>query len=412
MKFILTSILVVFFFCAYSQAKIVVLGSSTAVGYGALPYSPFDNDSGWVNRLRLSFNKNTMDGVDTTVVNLALGGQTTYHVMPTSFIPPANRPSPDPDRNVTKAISLNPDAIIINLPSNDMAVGFTKSEIMNNFRSLSQIITNAGINAFITTTQPRDFSPNFLMMEYQRDLKDSIQNNFGYFSINFWDDLVGTTPPNSIRTEVSYGDGIHINNLGHFLVYQRVAAKNLFVINAILPLTLKSFETKVIGKKTLLTWETLQEDANTIFQIERSLDAIDFKNIGSIQGINTSGSTYSYTDAAAPQGKSWYRLKMTGISGIKYSDTRLAYHSNARFGIDKVQITATSLIIHLQSEIEENIEVYLVSSSGTRIRTKKQTLVSPATQVFINVSHLPVGVYYLVISTGKEFITQPVFLTK
>ena len=411
MKLILTSIFVVFCFCAHSQAKIVVLGSSTAVGYGALPYTPFDNDSGWVNRLRLSFNKNATDGVDTTVVNLALGGYTTYHVMPTSFIPPAGRPTPDPDRNVTKAISLNPDVIIINLPSNDMAIGFTKSEIMNNFRSLSQIITNAGINAFITTTQPRNFSPNFLMMEYQRDLKDSIQNNFGYFSVNFWDDLVSLTPPNDIRPEVAYGDGIHINNLGHYLVYLRVAAKNLFVINAILPLTLKSFETKVIGKKTLLTWETLQEDGNTVFQIERSPDAINFKNLGSLQGVNTSGSSYTYTDAAAPKGNSWYRLKMTGVSGIKYSETRQAFHSNARFGIDKVQISTGSIIIHLQSEIEDNIEVYLVSSSGIQLRSKKQTLVSPATQVFLNVSQLPAGVYYLVISNGKELITHPVFLT-
>lgn len=293
-----------------------------------------------------------------------------------------------------------------------MALGFTKGEIMNNFRSLSQIITNAGINAFITTTQPRNFSPNLLMMEYQRDLKDSIQNNFGYFSVNFWDDLVSLSPPNDLRPEVAYGDGIHINNLGHYLVYQRVAAKNLFVINAILPLTLKSFDSKASGKKTLLTWETLQEDANTVFHVERSKDAIDFKNIGSIPGINTSGSAYSYTDVSAPKGNSWYRLKMTGLSGIKYSETRQVHHSDARFGIDKVQISSSLLTISLQSEIEENMEVYLVSSSGTQLRNKKQKLQSPATQVTLNISQLPPGVYYLVISAGNEFITQPMYLFK
>ena len=350
--------------------------------------------------------------MDTTVVNLAVGGFTTYYVMPTSYIPPANRPLPDPAKNVTMALSLNPDVIIINLPSNDMAVGFTKSEIMNNFRSLSQVITSAGVNAFITTTQPRDFSSNFLMMEYQRDLKDSIQNNFGYFSINFWDDLVGTTPPNSLRPEVSYGDGIHINNLGHSLVYQRVAAKNLFVLNTILPLTLKSFDAKILGKKTELNWETVQEDANTVFYVERSKDAIDFKHIGSIQGINTSGSTYQYTDEVSPKGTSWYRLKMTGQSGIKYSETRQVHHSNTRFGIDKMQISSTSLSIHLHSEMTGNMEVYLASSSGVRLQSKKQKLLSPATQVSLNISQLPPGAYYVVISTGKEFITQPVYLFK
>ena len=310
------------------------------------------------------------------------------------------------------ALSLNPDVIIINLPSNDMAIGMSKAEIMNNFRTLNQIITSAGVNAFITTTQPRDFAPNYLMMEYQRDLKDSIQNNFGYFSINFWDDLVGTTPPNSLRPEVAYGDGIHINNLGHFLVFQRVAAKNLFVINAILPITLSAFEARAVGKNTIINWETLQEDANTLFEIERSRDALEFQKIGIIQGQNTSGFSYSYIDAGAPKGKSWYRLKMTGISGSRYSEVRMAYHNKSRFGIEKVRVSLSALTIHLQSELNINMEVSLVSSSGLKVRSKYQTIVSPETQVVFNTGQLPAGSYFLVVTSGKELVSQQVILQK
>jgi hypothetical protein len=184
------------------------------------------------------------------------------------------------------------------------------------------------------------------------------------------------------------------------------------VINAILPLTLKSFDAKILGKKTELYWETEQEDANTVFYVERSKDAIDFKNIGTVQGTNTSGSTYHYTDESISKGTSWYRLKMTGQSGIKYSETRQVHHSTTRFGIDNVQLSSASLTIHLHSEIAGNMEVYLVSSSGVRLQAKKQKLLSPATQVSLNISQLPPGAYYLVISTGKEFITQPVYLFK
>jgi lysophospholipase L1-like esterase len=413
MKIIFSFLLAFLCFTVSAQVKIVVLGSSTAQGYGADPYFPFpDTDSGWVNRLRLSYNKNTNDGLDTTVVNLAVGGYTTYHVMPTNYTPPPNRPAPDPLHNVTYAISLDPDVIIINLPSNDLSLGFSKAEVMNNFRFLYQTITAAGINAFITTTQPRDFSPNYVLMEYQRDLKDSIQNNFGYFSINFWDDLVATSPPNSIRPEVAYGDGIHINNLGHFLVYERVAAKNLFIVNTILPLYLKSFNATVDGKKTRISWETSQEDPNTVFVLERGTNSTDFKTLTNISGVSTSGSSYNYIDADPAQGYSYYRLKIQGNSGIKYSETRQVHHSSSGFFIEKVRVTASSMTIDLQSEINGNLQVYLISSSGTRMEMKEQKLSAPATQIILNVGQLPAGVYYLVLSAGNESVSKPVFLMK
>src|SRR5438309_5222513 len=56
------------FFClllsaqALAQKKIVILGSSTAAGNGASTY-----DSSWARRLYFEFNKNTSDGVDTTI---------------------------------------------------------------------------------------------------------------------------------------------------------------------------------------------------------------------------------------------------------------------------------------------------------------------------------------------------------
>ena len=95
---------------------IVVIGSSTAAGAGANPSS-----MAWVNRYR-DFLDSINPGND--VINLALGGYNTYRLMPSNFVPPINRPVPDTARNITKAISLNPDAIIVNLPSNDAGAFF------------------------------------------------------------------------------------------------------------------------------------------------------------------------------------------------------------------------------------------------------------------------------------------------
>jgi lysophospholipase L1-like esterase len=99
--------------CLGSQDfKIVVLGSSTSAGSGASTI-----DSAWVNRYReylQSINPNN------EVVNFGVGGYNTYRIMRTGFIPPPGRPNPDIVRNITAAINESPDAIIVNMPSNDV----------------------------------------------------------------------------------------------------------------------------------------------------------------------------------------------------------------------------------------------------------------------------------------------------
>jgi lysophospholipase L1-like esterase len=139
-----------------AQKKIAVLGSSTAAGGGA------SQDSAWIARLQAHYRKNTSDGVDTTIENLAVFGFVTYQVMPNNFVTPVN-----PDRtlwpvnvekNVTKALSFQPDIIIINLPSNDVEIepNYNMKETMDNFRALYQHINAAGVRCYITTTQPRN----------------------------------------------------------------------------------------------------------------------------------------------------------------------------------------------------------------------------------------------------------------
>jgi lysophospholipase L1-like esterase len=202
----------------FGQKKIVVLGSSTASGTGSSP-----SDSSWVRRLYFEYNRNTTDLQDTVISNLGIGGFVTYNIMPTGFVPPAGRQAPSPAFNITQALALSPDIIIINMPSNDVAMNFTPEEIMNNFRTLFEVANNAGVKCYITTKQPRNFSADQRLL--QRRLVDSILNNFGNFAINVWDDLVSSDGTYSVKNEVNYGDGIHVNNLGHRLIFERVKAK-------------------------------------------------------------------------------------------------------------------------------------------------------------------------------------------
>src|SRR5829696_3483647 len=222
----LLALTVLLLLCAYNlsaQKKVVILGSSTAAGTGASSY-----DSSWAGKLQLSFRKNITAGdPDTIVINLAVGGYVTYYAMPIGYVPPAGRPAPDGEHNVTKALSFSPDIVLINFPTNDIGSGYSKNEFLNNLRFLSQQITSVGVKAYVATTQPRS-QFDFSMRQALRECVDSVNNSFGANAINFWDDLATNDGQFNLRPEVNSGDGVHANNLGHRLLFERIREKNIF----------------------------------------------------------------------------------------------------------------------------------------------------------------------------------------
>lgn len=202
--------------CLKGQAfHIVVLGSSTAAGAG-----PSTSDSTWVNRYR-----NYLQAINPSniVTNLAVGGTNTYQIMPDWFVPPVGRPNPNPTMNISQAITLGADAVIVNMPSNDAASGFTANEQMFNFHTIVNTADSFNIPVWICTTQPRNFGAT--QIQIQLDVRDSVFSAFGSMAIDFWTNLADTNNlPNPIYDS---GDGVHLNDAGHHILFDRVKDKNI-----------------------------------------------------------------------------------------------------------------------------------------------------------------------------------------
>jgi lysophospholipase L1-like esterase len=195
--------------------KIVVIGSSTAAGSGAS-----NIDSSWVGRYR-----NYMESLNPAneVINLARGGYHTYKLMPSNYVPPSTRPEPDTARNITQAISLEPDAIIINLPSNDVSLGYGVIEQLVNFDTIVSHALRANIPIWVCTTQPKNYS-NPDLVQQQIDLRDSIFARYRDYAIDFWSGMA--TPEGMIDPLYDF-DGTHVNDLGHALLFRKVIDKKL-----------------------------------------------------------------------------------------------------------------------------------------------------------------------------------------
>ena len=195
---------------------IVILGSSTAAGTG-----PSSADSTWVNRYRKSLQEINPNNL---VTNLAIGGTTTYHIMPDWFAPPPNRPASNPNNNVSQAIALGADAIIVNMPSNDASNFYGIDEQIFNFQMISAIADSADIPVWVCTPQPK--TPFGATQDaVQLGVRDSVFSFFGNMALDFWNGIA--LPSNDIDPIFDSGDGTHLNDAAHAVLFGRVRDKNI-----------------------------------------------------------------------------------------------------------------------------------------------------------------------------------------
>jgi lysophospholipase L1-like esterase len=195
---------------------IAVLGSSTAYGNGATPI-----DSSWVNKFTGYVKRKN---ATSSVINFGVPGFTTYDALcPDGFQPPANRPSPSGGNNITAAVNLHPDAIIINLPTNDAANGYTLAEQQANYERTMHIADSAHIPVWVTTTQPRNNLTTVQVSNLQQ-MRDWIYTRFGNKAVDFWSTVANAD--GTIVSTYNY-DGIHVNNAGHDIFYRRILAETI-----------------------------------------------------------------------------------------------------------------------------------------------------------------------------------------
>lgn len=199
--------------------RIVVLGSSTAAGTG-----PSDGNNAWVTKYQRFLTE-----MDTRyeVINLALGGYATYNILPTGTpIPSGVNRTVDTQRNITKAMTLDPGGIIINMPSNDAASGYPIADQLNNYDIISAVTSNADVPLWVTTPQPRNFGGNTTNLDIQTQMIQKTYDMFGDFTVDFWSDLA-VADNNGILPQYDAGDGIHLNDAAHQILFDRIIAKGI-----------------------------------------------------------------------------------------------------------------------------------------------------------------------------------------
>jgi len=202
---------------AEAATRIVVIGSSTAAGY-SLPAG-----TAWVTRYRTYLKSQDSHS---QVINLAVSGYTTYQFMPDEFTAPSGRPKRITTCNISQALTYHPDAIIVNLPTNDIGYGYSIQEILNNYATIVKAAEDNGVPVWITTTQPASWTSSALRRKLT-ELNNHLYDIYGDRVIDFWSDLGTST--GAIKNAYKI-DNVHMNSAAHKILFNRVLAKNIHEI--------------------------------------------------------------------------------------------------------------------------------------------------------------------------------------
>lgn len=88
-------------------------------------------------------------------------------------------------------------------------------------------------------------------------------------------------------------------------------------LSLVLPVSFVAFTATSVGKLVQLDWKTSAETDNDFFEVQRSADAITWKNLGNVagSGFAEATTTYRFTDAEASGNEVYYRLRQVDYDG-------------------------------------------------------------------------------------------------
>jgi hypothetical protein len=170
------------------------------------------------------------------------------------------------------------------------------------------------------------------------------------------------------------------------------------LVEVALPVSLIHFQLKRDKTAILLSWQTKQEINSKEYEMQKSTDGIEFKQIAVIQSNNQlNGSQYNYTDKKITSKVNYYRLKMIDKDGsFTYSNIiKDIVEDNApSFHIYPSLSTGEMVTVEFKN-ISNKAELKMLNFNGQLIKTYQLSANSGVQK--IETTHLAKGMYLLIL---------------
>ena len=178
----------------------------------------------------------------------------------------------------------------------------------------------------------------------------------------------------------------------------------------ILPVELTQFSGNYENRRNHLTWTTASETSNEYFELERSVDGINWDKIGKVAGAGNSSSTrtYDFFDDDFQMKINYYRL-----SQIDFNNKRTTFDP---ISIDNSKVTQNSLLLipnpvknsvtlNFSVPVSAEYQIKILDVMGNVLYLSTDNLSEGNQAITINTSDFSNGIYHVEITSPKIFLT-------
>jgi Leucine-rich repeat (LRR) protein len=181
---------------------------------------------------------------------------------------------------------------------------------------------------------------------------------------------------------------------------------------AILPVKLNHFTGRLVDGAAVLYWETAQEQSASHFNIQRSINGVDFTTIGKVKatGNTITRKEYSFTDQAAGTlrtDKIYYRLQTEDINGRQELSKIIVLKPGA--SVENIQLAANPVTDYayllMQAREKSKVAILVTDMAGRTLLSQSRTVERGMNNLPVNVQSLAAGIYMLSVKNAEGIQT-------
>ena len=169
----------------------------------------------------------------------------------------------------------------------------------------------------------------------------------------------------------------------------------------------------MLDEGNLLSWETASEVNISNYELERSSNGTsEWFRIGTIvaQFSLATASHYAWLDETAPNGSSYYRLKVVENNGEARIVSQVVVHerqsSTCSIGTPYPIPASQWIYLDVVSNTDDFMMIQIFDVSGKMKLTEEINVVSGYNKIALDLSGLPVGTYYIITNKNDELKTM------
>lgn len=193
------------------------------------------------------------------------------------------------------------------------------------------------------------------------------------WAINQWNDHAYTVSSYTATLNGSYNMVLEYyeNGGGNRVTFALASGSSL-------PVKLMSFSGAALNKKAVLNWTLAAGSNPDYFDIERSADGVNFTTAGKLTvpaATNMQADmNFNYTDATPLAGKSFYRLRITDLTGIVTYSKAVALNfndaSNQSFSLYPTVVNGTGSVTIQSANTVKSATIVVTNAAGVQINQK------------------------------------------